>query len=59
MSLVSTLRHSKEIRESRFYPQLDAVLLPGIAMAGLDVVDIHRLHRKPGRETPRAREVGR
>lgn len=29
---------------SRFYPQLQAVLLQGIAFAGFNVVDIHRLH---------------
>lgn len=31
------------IRRSRFYPQLHAVLLQGIAFAGFNVVDIHAL----------------
>jgi endonuclease V-like protein UPF0215 family len=33
------------VRTSRFYPQLHAVLLQGIAFAGFNVVDIHALHR--------------
>jgi endonuclease V-like protein UPF0215 family len=32
------------VRRSRFYPQLHVVLLQGIAFAGFNVVDIHRLH---------------
>ena len=32
------------VRRSRFYPQLHAVLLQGIAFAGFNVVDIHALH---------------
>jgi endonuclease V-like protein UPF0215 family len=32
------------VRRSRFYPQLHAVLLQGIALAGFNVVDIHSLH---------------
>jgi len=32
------------IAGSRFYPHLQAVLLQGIAFAGFNVVDIHRLH---------------
>lgn len=34
---------------SRFYPQLQAILLQGIAFAGFNVVDIHRLHEALGR----------
>ena len=33
---------------SRFYPQLQAVLLQGIAFGGFNVVDIYRLHEKTG-----------
>jgi endonuclease V-like protein UPF0215 family len=33
---------------SRFRPQLQAVLLQGIAFAGFNVIDIHRLHRAVG-----------
>ena len=32
------------VRFSRFYPQLHAVLLQGIAFAGFNVVDLHALH---------------
>jgi endonuclease V-like protein UPF0215 family len=32
------------VRRSRFYPQLHAVLLQGIAFAGFNVVDLHTLH---------------
>lgn len=32
------------VRASRFYPQLHAVLLQGIALAGFNVVDIDRMH---------------
>ncbi|MBI3938191.1 MAG: DUF99 family protein [Betaproteobacteria bacterium] len=32
------------VRSSRFYPQLHAMLLQGIAFAGFNVVDIHGLH---------------
>ena len=31
------------VRESRFYPQLHAVLLQGIALGGFNVVDLHAL----------------
>jgi endonuclease V-like protein UPF0215 family len=34
---------------SRFYPQLQAILLQGIAFAGFNVVDIHKLREKLGR----------
>lgn len=33
------------VRSSRFYPQLHAVLLQGIAFAGFNVVDLEALHR--------------
>jgi endonuclease V-like protein UPF0215 family len=32
------------VGRSRFYPQLQAILLQGIAFAGFNVVDIHGLH---------------
>lgn len=33
---------------SKFYPQLQAILLQGIAFAGFNVVDIRRLHQATG-----------
>ncbi len=36
------------IRRSRFLPHLQAILLQGIAVAGFNVIDIHRLHRRLG-----------
>ena len=36
------------ISRSRFAPQLQAVLLQGIAFAGFNVIDLHALHRKLG-----------
>jgi len=33
---------------SKFFPQLQAVLLQGITLAGFNVVDIHRLHEAIG-----------
>lgn len=36
------------VRRSRFYPQLHAVLLQGIAFAGFNVVDLPRLHAALG-----------
>lgn len=36
------------VRRSRFFPQLHAVLLQGIAFAGFNVVDVHALHRALG-----------
>ena len=33
------------VRSSRFFPQLHAVLLQGIAFAGFNVVDVRALHR--------------
>lgn len=40
----STQVLEKLIAGSRFYPHLQAVLLQGIAFAGFNVVDIHRLN---------------
>jgi hypothetical protein len=37
------------VRASRFGPQLHAVLLQGIAFAGFNVVDIHRMHEELAR----------
>jgi len=39
----ATARLAACIKQSRFYPQLHAVLLQGIAFAGFNVVDIHAL----------------
>jgi len=39
----ATARLTACIRRSRFYPQIDAVFLQGIAFAGFNVVDIHTL----------------
>jgi endonuclease V-like protein UPF0215 family len=36
------------LRSSRFYPQLQAVFLQGIAFGGFNVIDIHELHRQIG-----------
>jgi hypothetical protein len=36
------------VRSSRFYPQLHAVLLQGIAFAGFNVVDVHALCEQLG-----------
>jgi endonuclease V-like protein UPF0215 family len=36
------------LEESRFRPQLQLILLQGIALAGFNVVDIHALHRRCG-----------
>ncbi|WP_455386149.1 endonuclease dU [Acidihalobacter prosperus] len=36
------------LRSSRFLPQLQAVLLQGIAFAGFNVVDLRRLHAETG-----------
>lgn len=40
----STSTLTRLIAGSRFYPQLQAILLQGIAFAGFNVVDIHGLH---------------
>jgi endonuclease V-like protein UPF0215 family len=37
------------IQRSRFYPQLHAVLLQGIALAGFNVVDMHALSARLAR----------
>ena len=42
----ATERIARMIEGSRFYPQLQLVLLQGIAVAGFNVVDIHALHRQ-------------
>lgn len=42
----ATSRIATMVGESRFYPQLDTVLLQGIAMAGFNVIDIQQLHRE-------------
>jgi len=39
----ATTRLAQCVRQSRFYPQLHAVLLQGIAFAGFNVVDIQAL----------------
>lgn len=40
----STATLIRLIRDSRFYPQLQAVLLQGIAFGGFNVIDINTLH---------------
>jgi endonuclease V-like protein UPF0215 family len=42
----ATQRIARMIEESRFFSQLQLVLLQGIAVAGFNVVDIHALHRQ-------------
>jgi endonuclease V-like protein UPF0215 family len=42
----ATRRLVECVQASRFAPQLHAVLLQGIALAGFNVVDIHRLHEE-------------
>jgi len=44
----STVALINAIKNSRFYPQLQAVLLQGIAFGGFNVVDIHALHKTLG-----------
>lgn len=44
----STRNLIKTIQKSRFYPQLQAVLLQGIAFAGFNVIDIHTLYEQLG-----------
>lgn len=34
------------VRNSRFYPQIQVILLQGIAFGGFNVVDIHKLHER-------------
>lgn len=44
----ATRRIAEMVAESRFYGQLQLVLLQGIAMAGFNVVDIHALREQLG-----------
>ena len=44
----STTRMIESIRDSKFARHLHAVVLQGIAVAGFNVVDVHRLHREVG-----------
>ncbi len=44
----STARLAEAIRRSRFAPQLDLVLLQGIALAGFNVIDLEALARRTG-----------
>ncbi|MGD2084215.1 MAG: DUF99 family protein [Chromatiales bacterium] len=44
----ATDRLAAMIGGSRYAPQLQAVLLQGIALAGFNVIDLHRLHRALG-----------
>lgn len=44
----ATTRIMEMIAGSRFAPSLNAVLLQGIAVAGFNVIDIHRLNRELG-----------
>lgn len=44
----ATARLVEAIRSSRFAPQLDLVLLQGIALAGFNVVDVEALGRRTG-----------
>jgi len=41
----ATTRIEEIISQSRFAPQLQLILLQGIAVAGFNVIDIHRLHQ--------------
>ncbi|MGD8588026.1 MAG: DUF99 family protein [Chromatiales bacterium] len=36
------------VQDSRYFPQLQCILLQGITLAGFNVVDIHRLHDTTG-----------
>ena len=42
----STLKLIQMINKSKFKPQLRAILLDGIALAGFNVIDIHKLNKK-------------
>jgi len=44
----STREVARLVAQSRFAPQLQAILLQGIAFAGFNVVDIHALHAMLG-----------
>jgi endonuclease V-like protein UPF0215 family len=39
---------AETVKTSRYFPQLQCILLQGIALAGFNVVDIHRLHKTTG-----------
>jgi endonuclease V-like protein UPF0215 family len=39
---------AERVKESRYYPQLQCILLQGITLAGFNVVDIHRLNEITG-----------
>lgn len=45
----ATVRIAEMIERSRFLPQLQAILLQGIAVAGFNVIDIQKLSRRIGR----------
>jgi hypothetical protein len=45
----ATRRLVECVRASRFFPQLHAVLLQGIALAGFNVVDVHRMREELAR----------
>lgn len=40
----ATARITAMVKKSKFYPQLQAVMLNGIAVGGFNVIDIQRLH---------------
>lgn len=42
----ATARIASMVGESRFFPQLDAIMIQGIALAGFNVVDIGQLNRE-------------
>lgn len=44
----STVRLIECLTGSKYFAQLQAILLQGIAFAGFNVVDLHRLHRATG-----------
>ncbi len=41
----STDKITRMVKKSKFYPQLQAILLNGIAVAGFNVIDIKKLHQ--------------
>lgn len=41
----STTKIARMVRKSRFYPQLQAIMLNGIAVGGFNVIDIRKLHK--------------
>ena len=42
----STDKIIQMVKSSRFYPQIQAILLQGIALAGFNVIDIHKLYKE-------------